>query len=271
MACNSAEIEQFNSSFWIERQWSFEHLHGWTKNWDNRIFYSNNPYRRKYFTLYGETGQLEKKIHLNTVLHVHIRSLQAIINCIYYFPRVTKITFEHIFDISQDSIATSLNCIIPLKQITKLVVNCHCFSFEQIIQILYLTSNLCIMILKSIYLSIPDYWSLQQNENFQRVSKTNRITNITIEEKCKLIDIRLLVALCPRLEHLTIHIPTDVFQLTIRFLLSKTNENIRRLFSLCLTHESKSLVETLKTFIESEKLLDNYFLEFFEDKLYLYW
>lgn len=44
------KISQFNSPFWCNHQWSFEHLHGWKNNWDNRILYSNNPY--KYEEIY---------------------------------------------------------------------------------------------------------------------------------------------------------------------------------------------------------------------------
>jgi hypothetical protein len=38
-------INQFNSSFWIEKQWFFIHQHAWLGNLDNGEFYSTNSYR----------------------------------------------------------------------------------------------------------------------------------------------------------------------------------------------------------------------------------
>jgi hypothetical protein len=38
-------IDQFNSSFWISKQWFFTHEHTWQENSDNGIFYSTDPYR----------------------------------------------------------------------------------------------------------------------------------------------------------------------------------------------------------------------------------
>ena len=38
-------INQFNSSFWISKQWFFTHQHDWKENPNHGIFYSTNPYR----------------------------------------------------------------------------------------------------------------------------------------------------------------------------------------------------------------------------------
>jgi hypothetical protein len=38
-------IDQFNSSFWIEKQWFFTHQHDRKGSLNSGIFYSTNPYR----------------------------------------------------------------------------------------------------------------------------------------------------------------------------------------------------------------------------------
>jgi len=38
-------INQFNSSFWIEKQWFFTHQHDWKKDLNSGILYSTDPYR----------------------------------------------------------------------------------------------------------------------------------------------------------------------------------------------------------------------------------
>jgi len=38
-------INQFNSSFWIEKQWVFTHHHDWHEDLNHGIFYSTDPYR----------------------------------------------------------------------------------------------------------------------------------------------------------------------------------------------------------------------------------
>jgi len=51
-----------------------------------------------------------------------------------------------------------------------------------------------------------DYASIEESENFQFVSSTNAtIKNVTYDDVCKLEQIKLLVALCPRMECLTIN------------------------------------------------------------------
>jgi hypothetical protein len=210
----------------------------------------------------------DKKIHLNTVQHVYIRSLQAITNCTYYFPNATKVTFECVSDLLSEPIGANLNRIIVLKKLNKLVINCRCFSIEQIIELLCSTPNVRILILESIHAHPTNHLSIQQSENFRMVSNTNIITNLTIEEPCTLNETELIVTLCPQLEHLTIRIATQFLKSTLRFLLSKNNNH---LFSLCINNAFGHSVKSLKTFIQSEKLLADYSLKFFEKKLYIWW
>lgn len=201
------------------------------------------------------------------VHHVYIQSLQGVTNCRYYFPSATKLTFENVYRLWNDWIIDSLHCILSLKQLTKLVINCRCFSFEQVLKLLSEMPNLRIMKLNS----ITNDLSMQEIDNFQLVSNSNMITNVTIEEKCMFEEIKLLVALCPQVEHLTIRISRDLFVQILRFLLSKTNENTRQLFSLCIVDLPEKLFESNEHLLESDRLVDDYSFRFIDNKLYLWW
>jgi hypothetical protein len=119
--------------------------------------------------------------------------------------------------------------------------------------------------------SMTNDFSIQQNENFRLVAQKNMITNVTIENKCVLEGIQLIVILCSWLEHLTIRTSRDFFVQILRFLLSKTNENTRHLFSLCIVDLSEELVQSLEFLLESEGLFDDYSFRFFDNKLCLWW
>jgi hypothetical protein len=46
-------VNQFNSSFWMDKQWFFTHQHGWQEDLNHGMLYSTNPYRYNYtFTLF---------------------------------------------------------------------------------------------------------------------------------------------------------------------------------------------------------------------------
>ncbi|CAF2643548.1 unnamed protein product [Rotaria sp. Silwood2] len=91
-------INQFNSSFYIEKKWCFTHQHYWQETVKSGIFYSPNPYR-------------------NAISDT----------CILYFPNVTELTIANSFQTSVDPVSKTLSRIVTLKQITKLVVEPYDF------------------------------------------------------------------------------------------------------------------------------------------------
>ncbi|CAF4109435.1 unnamed protein product [Rotaria sordida] len=129
------QISKFNSLFWMKRQWFFEHQYGRQKRSNVAIFYSINPYK-KYYMLYEK---LEKKIwsyHFEITEHpihdIFIHNTKAMTQFVGNFPNITELTLSKSFDVLRDSMITNLNRIIPLKQLTKLTLDCLRFSFEQL-------------------------------------------------------------------------------------------------------------------------------------------
>ncbi|CAF4254473.1 unnamed protein product, partial [Rotaria sordida] len=117
-------INRFNSSFWLENEWFFTHRHEWSERLDCGIFYSINQYR------------------LNSIKHLSIYGKQATNNSVSYFPNVTQLTIEHYFKTFGDSIPKTLNRLIPLKQLTKLIIKSYDFPFIVIVKLLRCTPKL---------------------------------------------------------------------------------------------------------------------------------
>jgi hypothetical protein len=187
------------------------------------------------------------------------------------FTNATELTLSGKFEVPRDPLVSNLNRIIPLKQLTKLTLECHRLPFEQLIELLHFTPTIHTLNLDSVLLYRMDSVAIQQNNLFQFVSNTNIVTNLTIDKEITLEKIQLLVALFPRLEYLTINLYKETLESIARFLLSKPNDYTRHLSSLCISKQLRVLIQNLRILIESEKLLHDYTLKIINRKLYLWW
>ncbi|CAF1483290.1 unnamed protein product [Rotaria sordida] len=262
------QINKFTSSFWIERQWFFSTQYSCRQNQYSIMFYSAKPYKRKNFIL---QEIIKEKINFDAVYHINIENIRAITNYMNYFPNITKLTLDcNLYPIC-DSIGSSLTRIIPLKQITKLVIDYNTLSIMQLVHLLDFTVNIHTLKLASISLNEIDSSLIQQNVTFQLVSMANIVKNLILEEECSLEKIELLMALCPRLEDLVINGFTFSLPSIIRLLLSKSNNNNRYLSSLCILEMTDGIGDSLKRVIKQEKLLDDFSIKYVYRKLFLWW
>jgi len=81
----------------------------------------------------------------------------------------------------------------------------------------------------------------------------------------------LIVGLFPKLEYLKIGMKKEEIHQIVRLLMSKNNTQTRHLFLLCISEIPKQCLEELNILIQSEKLLDNYYIKFVNRDLYLGW
>ena len=170
-----------------------------------------------------------------------------------------------------DSIVTVITKFILLKQLTNLVIRCSHFYFKNIIALLQLTPTIHTLTLESMDIDETHYESLRQSEIFQLVSNTNTIINVTLEEKCSLDKLKLLVALCPRVQNLTINIALKDMKLIAQFLLDKSNQHICHLVLLCFSDACTDYSRNLKALVTSGTLVGDYMLRLVGAKLYLWW
>ncbi len=210
---------------------------------------------------------------VDSVQHVRIPSKESITNCRNYFPNAVQLTFDDNFSAPPASVVTTLNRIIPLKQLTKLTIKCDRFSVHKVIKILCHSPSIHTMILKSMpfYQKVNDYTSIKESKDFQIVSNTNVIKIVTCEAECTLEQIKFLVTLCPRIEHLIIDTLSRNLKPMTQFLLNKTNQNAHHLCSVCFSRACNNWLEKLDTIIKSETTLDDYMLKQVGWKLYLWW
>jgi hypothetical protein len=234
-------------------------------------------FRRKHYTLY-EQPKTNIPLHHNesnfdSVEHLRIESGQSIISSKNYFRNTTAITFKDDCPMTYDSIAFTLSHSIPLKQLTTLFFECEYFSVQKILKILCCTPNIHTLKLKTIsgYQNKNDDTLVEKNEDFHLVSDTNVITNVTFEGDCTLDKIKLLVTLCPRMEHLTIKTRSKTLESILRFLLDRTNQRTSHLCSLCFSRVYNDCLEKAVMLIKSEALLNDYTLKKIAWKLYLWW
>ncbi len=138
------------------------------------------------------------------------------------------------------------------------------------IKILCCAPQIHTLILKSIacYRKKNDYTSIEESKDFQLVSNTNTITNVTCNGWCTLEQIKLLLTLCPRLQRLTLNTFDTLLERITRFLLDKTNQNTRYLCSICFSSSWNNPLEKLDTLIKSEILLDDYILKLIDGEIY---
>lgn len=234
-------------------------------------------FRRKDYTLYKQSNTNTTLYHcessVNSVERVYIDNEESTINCTNYFSNATELSLNVIFSTTRPSMTAALNRIVPLKQLTKLVITCDRFAVQKVIQILNYTPNIHTLQLKSMpcYRKKNDLASLKDSKDFQSVSNTNIITNVACEKKCTLEQIELLIALCPRVQHLTINGSVCDIEPIIRFLLDKTNYNTHHLCSLCFTKAYNSCFKKVEKLIKSEILLNNYTLKLIGYKAYIWW
>ncbi|CAF1379616.1 unnamed protein product [Rotaria sordida] len=268
-------INQFNSSFWMEKKWFFTHQHDQKNQLISGILYSTTPYRRKDYTYYWEPvdsicSNIQKE-NFDSVKHLYIASKEIYDNCVNYFPNVNELSIKNEFKTSGDSIIAILHRMIPLRQLTKLVIESHLFPMEDIINLLRFTPNVHTLSLNLYILDDFNINSNKQKEICQYVLKKNKIQNLILNLRCSLSEIQFIVSLFPRLKCLKARMERKEIGQIIRCLLSKAHNKTRNLCYLCVLKIPKVCLKETKVLIKSENLLNDYSIKYIYRDIHLWW
>lgn len=212
-----------------------------------------------------------RKTNVNSVNHLEIEDGRKLIDCNNYFRNVTKLTVSSALHGSLIYLDISLKRVIQLTKISTLIIDSYNFECEQLILLLQLMPNVHTLTCDCRSISNAQSMEIQNTESFHLLSKSNKIKNLSIEERYSMENIQLFILLCSHVKQLTIETCAQNFDSILRFIFSKNRSNIRHLSLLCIKSTSKSAAETMKTLIESEALLDNYVFKLIGSKFYLWW
>ncbi|CAF0858351.1 unnamed protein product [Adineta steineri] len=171
--------------FWFNGQWHNETLKTFSHS-----FYSIQSI--KYHWLQERLSSATNINNHYSVSHISIHN-EMEINCdLIYFPNVTKLTIFPYSNRTCHSLSTVLDQIIPLIQLTELIINYPKFCIGKLVELLYYSPNIRTLLLHSISFDKISSVSIQESQTFEIVSKKNRITNITITKYDALENVRLL-------------------------------------------------------------------------------
>ncbi|CAF1341864.1 unnamed protein product [Rotaria sordida] len=212
-----------------------------------------------------------RKTNFKTVKHVLIDSKRVTNNQGNYFPNTTQLTITNNFETLDDLFPIILNRIIPVKNLTKIVIESFSFPLEQIINLIRFTPNLHTLKFYLIFLKKIKTNIIEQSQIFQYISKTNKIKYLDLHDDCSLERIQLIMKLFPKLESMKIGMKKKETNEIARFILSNNNIQTGPLTFLCMSQVPRRCLKEINILIKSENLVNDYCIKYFDRDLYLWW
>ncbi len=132
--------------------------------------------------------------------------------------------------------------------------------------------NIHALVVPSLIITAKEVSSLEESENFRLVSKRNKIKSIQITNYL-LRTIKILIKLCPELQHISMGTFRQPFETVVRFLLSEDKKTPCHASSLSLSmfRIDEILIGKLKMIVASKENVGEYSFNVIYHKIYLCW
>jgi hypothetical protein len=255
-------INGFDSFFWITRGWLFAHQYYEfnSSTWLN--FHSIHPLKCRSTEI---VLRRERKKDVESLRHIVISDPSMAVNYTCRLPQLTRLTLTGTHYKRSDSFISDLSCIVPLAQVTELVLLCDSFRMNQLIELLHLAFNLRILTLLASTrcpISDEDTILLMNHESNEDMPNRGLLT---------LKHVQALMRVCPRLQFLEMTVNENYLELIVRFLLLLDTSKSHHLCLLALRDAHHGMIRRLHKMIDVEKLIEQYTLEHISNTAYLWW
>ncbi|CAF4562977.1 unnamed protein product [Rotaria socialis] len=259
-------LDSFKSSFWTNRQWFFRYQYRSSNcGTFEGMFYSTHPYRRKSYELY-RCGTYETTI--NSVSHLTIGIDSVPMDTFIHFPNVTKLTLIKNDIDSNRPLKINLNQIVPLMQLTRLVIRQSIFSISQLIVLLRLSLNIESLTFIGVSFTDEPHSLIRRSDQAFSISNASKVTELRIDDECSLEYVHFFARLCPRVQNLAIVTARRQHESIVRFLLSG---HLQHLFFLCLGYLSTAEGEQIERMIDRDSRIFHYTIKNHHTGWYLWW
>ena len=131
----------------------------------------------------------------NSIRRIFLYNPNAIEQSHSRFPNVNELILMESFVIPHYWLMDDFDRVIPLSRLTQIIIQCHDFPFDQLLEFLSFTPNLRNLELHSVLFERIDSVLINQ----QSVTHINRLTNLIIRRRISLEEIQLLTTLFSRL------------------------------------------------------------------------
>jgi hypothetical protein len=230
---------------------------------------------------YENTTTNGQKCNMDSVVDLSMFNEEALINCTYYFPNVTRLktsyriftktnysTYDDTFNATRPTGEThhtliksnSVECvnrIVPLEKLTRLDIDFSGNHFSDLIKILQYAPNIDTFNIDFRQDYIRNSILFEQTESFRLVSKTNKIKKMKITSSKTLEAIKFLVMLCPRLKHLMVSIPFEnstLFRRFENFTMRRDEDSLKTLLQFLLSKDNNSMRDLSSLIIKDDRI-----------------
>ncbi len=167
------------------------------------------------------------------------------------------------------TIISKLSSMIPLTQLTKICFSQNPVHLGLLLEILHCTTNIQTLVFHNTKIFGSRTLTFEQTQILHLLIKKNSMQKLVLDLQCTFHSYKFLLHLCPRLKYLKMKLPKQI-KTILRYLFTENNHGNSQLSLICLWNIDKILFKQIQTFIDREKLLDDYSLKILGKELYLW-